>query len=88
MDAKTAEVVRELVTKGATGFSAGFTTEDAKKTYKELKAKGVEVAEEPTEHFYGIDFGIRDPFGNHIRIVQPAAVWGDPVLDPPQLASY
>ena len=24
------------------------------------------------EHFYGIDMGIRDPFGNAIRILQPA----------------
>jgi uncharacterized glyoxalase superfamily protein PhnB len=88
MDGKTADVVRELITKGATGFAAGFTTEDAKKTYKELVAKGVEVTGEPQEHFYGTDFGLRDPFGNNIRIVQPAAVTGDPVLDPPQLASY
>jgi uncharacterized glyoxalase superfamily protein PhnB len=88
MDEATTATVRELVSKGATGFSAGFTTDDAKKTYEDLKAKGVEVADEITEHFYGTDFGVRDPFGNHIRIVQPAAVWGDPVLDPPQLASY
>jgi predicted enzyme related to lactoylglutathione lyase len=87
-DEKTAETVRELVSKGATGFAAGFTTDDCQKTYDDLKAKGVEVADELTEHFYGTDFGIRDPFGNHIRIVQPKAVWGDPVLDPPQLASY
>jgi hypothetical protein len=24
------------------------------------------------EHFYGIDCGVRDPFGNQIRILQPA----------------
>ena len=35
-------------------------------------AKGVEFTEEPTERFYGTDCGLRDPFGNHIRIVQPA----------------
>jgi hypothetical protein len=27
-----------------------------------------------TEHFYGIDMGVRDPFGNAIRILQPAKV--------------
>jgi uncharacterized glyoxalase superfamily protein PhnB len=73
MDEKTAEKVRELVTKGATGFTLGLTTDDATKTYETLKARGVEFTSEPEEHFYGIDFGIRDPFGNNLRIVQLAA---------------
>jgi catechol 2,3-dioxygenase-like lactoylglutathione lyase family enzyme len=72
MDEKTADQVRELITKGASGFTVGFTTSDCRKTYETLKARGVEIAEEPTEHFYGIDIGLRDPFGNHIRIVQLA----------------
>jgi uncharacterized glyoxalase superfamily protein PhnB len=72
MDDATASRVRELVTKGATGFTAGFTTSDCHKTYQTLVERGVEVMEEPTEHFYGTDFGLRDPFGNNIRIVQPA----------------
>jgi uncharacterized glyoxalase superfamily protein PhnB len=73
MDPKTAEQVREIISKGASGFAAGFTTDDAKKTYENLKAKGVEMADELTERDYGTDFGIRDPFGNHLRIVQLAA---------------
>src|SRR5439155_21214712 len=39
MDEKTASQVRELVSKGASGFAAGFTTSDVKKTYETLKAK-------------------------------------------------
>ena len=39
--------------------------------YADLKAKGVEFTEEPTERFYGTDCGLRDPFGNHIRIGTP-----------------
>ena len=70
MDPKTAEQVRELISKGASGFTAGFTTSDAKKTYEELKKKGVEISDELTVRDYGTDFGIRDPFGNHIRVVQ------------------
>jgi catechol 2,3-dioxygenase-like lactoylglutathione lyase family enzyme len=70
MDEATAEQVLDLVTKGATGFTVGFTTDDCRKTYETLLARGVEVTQEPTEHFYGIDCGLRDPFGNHIRIVQ------------------
>ena len=35
-----------------------------------LKERGVEVTDEPETRPYGIDFGIRDPFGNAIRIGQ------------------
>jgi hypothetical protein len=31
-----------------------------------------DFTQEPTDHFYGTDMGIRDPFGNAIRILQPA----------------
>jgi catechol 2,3-dioxygenase-like lactoylglutathione lyase family enzyme len=67
----TAEQVRELLTKGAMGAVAIFTVDDIHKTYEELLAKGVELTEEPTERDYGTDCGLRDPFGNHIRIGQP-----------------
>ena len=50
------------------GAAAIFTVDDVHKTYEELKAKGVEFTEEPTERDYGTDCGLRDPFGNHIRI--------------------
>ena len=73
VDEASAQQVRELITKGASGFTVGFTTSDCQKTYETLKARGVEFTQEPTEHFYGTDVGIRDPFGNHIRIVQLAA---------------
>jgi catechol 2,3-dioxygenase-like lactoylglutathione lyase family enzyme len=75
MDEATAETVRELVTKGATGFAVGFTTSDCRKAYETLLARGVEFTQEPTEQIYGIDVGLRDPFGNHIRIVQQAPQW-------------
>jgi catechol 2,3-dioxygenase-like lactoylglutathione lyase family enzyme len=74
MDEAAADQVRELVTKGATGFAVGFTTDDCRKTYELLRARDVEFTQEPTEQVYGIDVGLRDPFGNHIRIVQPAPV--------------
>jgi catechol 2,3-dioxygenase-like lactoylglutathione lyase family enzyme len=74
MDEKTVEEVRELLAKGATGGHLFFTTEDCRKAYKELLAKGVEFTQEPTEQPYGIDCGLRDPFGNHIRFSQPLPV--------------
>jgi predicted enzyme related to lactoylglutathione lyase len=70
MEESTARQVRELVAKGASGFAVGFTTADCRKTYQSLLAKGVEFTQEPVEQPYGIDIGLRDPFGNHIRIVQ------------------
>ena len=49
----------------------GLSTDDIHKTYEELTAKGVEFTEPPTERPYGTDCGLRDPFGNAIRINQP-----------------
>jgi catechol 2,3-dioxygenase-like lactoylglutathione lyase family enzyme len=70
LDDATAEQVRELLSKGAMGGWLCISTDDAHKTYAELLEQGVEVTDEPTERPYGIDFGLRDPFGNRIRIGQ------------------
>jgi catechol 2,3-dioxygenase-like lactoylglutathione lyase family enzyme len=67
-DEATAELVRELVTKGAMGVAAIIEVDDIHATYEDLKAKGVEFTEEPTERDYGTDCGLRDPFGNHLRM--------------------
>lgn len=61
-----------LLAKGALGLAFILTTDDCQKTYDELVARGIEFTEEPTERFYGIDCGVRDPFGNQLRITQPA----------------
>jgi len=73
MSAETAQQVRELVTKGATGGTLIFSTDDCRKTYETLLQRGVEFTDEPTERPYGIDCGLRDPFGNHLRFTQPKA---------------
>ncbi|MBV9323325.1 MAG: VOC family protein [Chloroflexi bacterium] len=73
VDGAAADQIRALVSKGATGFTVGFATDDCRKTYETLVARGVEITQEPTERFYGIDIGVRDPFGNHIRITQAAS---------------
>lgn len=71
MDEETAAQVRELVSKGVMGGWVGFVTDDCRATYDELSAKGVEFTDGPNEQPYGIDAGIRDPFGNKLRFVQP-----------------
>lgn len=73
-DEATAAQLRELITKGAVGWVA-FQTDDVRGLYETLMARGVtDFTQEPTDHFYGIDMGLRDPFGNAIRILQPAKV--------------
>ena len=70
-DEATAAQLRELITKGAMG-SLVFETDDARGLYEQLKSRGVkDFTQEPMDHFYGTDMGIRDPFGNAIRILQP-----------------
>ena len=71
-DAETSKKLSELVAKGA-GGGLFFTTDDVRSAYKELKDRGVEFAQEPTEQPYGIDAGFRDPSGNHHRLTQLAS---------------
>lgn len=67
---ETAAEVRSLVSKGAAGGHLFFACDDAYETHAELVSRGVEISEEPVDRGYGIDFGLRDPFGNHLRIAQ------------------
>ena len=70
LDEATAAQVRELVSKGAMGGWVGFVTDDCRRTCEELEARGVEFTDGPNDQPYGIDAGIRDPFGNKLRFVQ------------------
>jgi catechol 2,3-dioxygenase-like lactoylglutathione lyase family enzyme len=68
-DEETASALRALVAKGAaTGLF--FETDDVQGTYEELKGRGVEFQQEPTEQPYGVDAGFRDPSGNQMRMGQ------------------
>ena len=69
-DEATAERLRELITKGVLG-GVVFVSDDVRSLYASLRERGVtDFTQEPTEHFYGTDMGVRDPFGNPIRILQ------------------
>ncbi|MGH2408626.1 MAG: VOC family protein [Candidatus Limnocylindrales bacterium] len=73
-DEATAAQLRELISKGAMGGLV-FITDDARALYETLLARGVtDFTQEPTDHFYGTDMGVRDPFGNPIRILQQGRV--------------
>ena len=69
-DAETQEQIRALMAKGAAG-GLFFATDDCRASYEELKSRGVEFQQEPTEQPYGIDAGFRDSSGNHFRMAQP-----------------
>jgi hypothetical protein len=70
-DDETRESINKLLAKGASG-GLFFATDDAQKSYDELKSRGVEFTQEPTEQPYGIDAGFRDASGNHFRLAQRA----------------
>ena len=69
LDEATAASLRSLVEKGA--FGAGvFETDDCRRTYEELSAKGVKFSGPPQERPYGIEILLKDPSGNWFSVVQ------------------
>ncbi len=69
-DEATAELLRELIAKGALSGLV-FISDDVRGLYETLQERGVEdFTQEPIDHFYGTDMGLRDPFGNAIRILE------------------
>jgi catechol 2,3-dioxygenase-like lactoylglutathione lyase family enzyme len=68
-DDETRAAIHELLAKGAAG-GLFFATDDVQETYEELKGRGVEFLQEPTEQPYGVDAGFRDPSGNNFRMAK------------------
>jgi catechol 2,3-dioxygenase-like lactoylglutathione lyase family enzyme len=68
-DDETRQQIISLMSKGAAG-GLMFSTDDCRASYEELKGRGVEFQQEPTDQPYGIDAAFRDPSGNQARLVQ------------------
>lgn len=68
-DVETAEQLKAVMSKGAVG-GLMFTTDDCEGEFDDLKSRGVEFMQEPTERPYGIDAGFRDSSGNSFRLIQ------------------
>jgi catechol 2,3-dioxygenase-like lactoylglutathione lyase family enzyme len=66
----TRKAILELMGRGASG-GIFLTTDDCRAAYEELKARGVEFSEEPSDRPYGVDAGFHDASGNSFRLVQP-----------------
>lgn len=70
MQPETAKALRTLLEQGK--FGAGvLQTNDCRKTYEELKAKGVEFLSPPKEQFYGIEAVLKDNSGNWYSMTEP-----------------
>src|SRR5262245_24446181 len=68
-DDETATRIYELMDRGALGAGV-FETNDCRKTYEELKAKGVEFMSEPEERPYGVEATFKDDSGNWFSLTQ------------------
>jgi catechol 2,3-dioxygenase-like lactoylglutathione lyase family enzyme len=66
------ETRQKILAVMASGAGGGlfFSSDDVRSTFDDLKNRGVEFTQEPTEQPYGVDAGFRDPSGNHFRVAQ------------------
>jgi catechol 2,3-dioxygenase-like lactoylglutathione lyase family enzyme len=69
LDEQAAASLRALVAAGRLG-SGVYETDDIRKTYAELKARGVEFMQEPAERPYGTEALFRDDSGNWFSLCQ------------------
>lgn len=70
MDEATAQQFRTLIEDGKMGAGV-FQTSDCRKTYEELKARGVQFLSPPQDRFYGIEAILKDNSGNWFSMTQP-----------------
>jgi catechol 2,3-dioxygenase-like lactoylglutathione lyase family enzyme len=68
-DADKVEAINTLM---AAGMLNGlfFATDDIQASYEQLKSRGVDIEQEPTQMPYGTEIVLRDPSGTSIRFVQ------------------
>lgn len=63
------EAIKRSLAMGNHG-GIGLATDDCRATVEELRAKGVEIIQEPADRPYGVESVIRDCCGNWIVIVE------------------
>lgn len=69
VDEATAQTLHEAVAKGAMPPLV-LVVDDVHAAYDRMKARGVEVTQEPVERFGSIDASFRDPSGNGWKLIQ------------------
>ena len=67
---EAAAALRTLLMEGKINGGV-LQTSDCRKTYEELKAKGVEFVSPPKEQFYGVEAVMKDNSGNWFSMTEP-----------------
>ncbi len=70
LNEEAAVFVRSQLEKGEMG-GLGLRVDDCRKTYEELRAKGVVFLQEPSDRPYGVEAVMRDVSGNWLVLVEP-----------------
>jgi hypothetical protein len=70
MQPGVAKTIRGLLTQSKINGGV-LQTSDCRKTYEELKAKGVEFRSPPKEQFFGIEAIMKDDSGNWFSMTEP-----------------
>ena len=76
LDENMAEAVRRALANGTMG-GFGLTTDDCRKDYETLSAKGVQFVQEPSDRPYGVEAVMRDNSGNWLVLVEPKEYTGE-----------
>ena len=69
-DEESVQAIRMLLKKGVLGAGV-FQVDDCRKTYEDLKRKGVHFKGAPEERFYGTEAIMSDGVGNWFSMTQP-----------------
>ena len=76
VDEPMAEQIRRALAAGSMG-GFGLSTDDCRKTYDELVAKGVEFVQPPSDRPYGVEAVMRDNSGNWLVLIEHRAFTGE-----------
>ena len=69
VDDSTAQSLNEAVAKGAMPPLV-LVVDDCRATYEDMRGRGVEFTQEPTERYGNVDASFRDPSGNGWKMLQ------------------
>ena len=69
LDEESTAAIKRMMEKG-TMHGFGIATDDCRKTFAELTAKGVEYVQEPSDRPYGVEAVLRDNSGNWLVLVE------------------
>ena len=69
IDERTADIVSEVVAKGAMPPMV-LVVDDCRGAHERMSAKGVEFTQEPVERYGSVDASFRDPSGNGWKMIE------------------